>query len=238
MIRLDKVLSHLGYGSRKEVKEIIRKGLVSVNGNIIKNDDFKIDEKQDEIILLNEKINYEKFVYLIMNKPAGVVSATYDSNEKTVLDLIDGYEKRGLFPIGRLDKDTTGLLILSNDGKLAHQLLSPVSHVSKVYEVNFTGIYQEKFVEQFRNGLILEDGMKCLPAELRLIKEGFATIKIMEGKFHQVKRMFECVGLKVTALKRVSFGGLILPEGICLGDFRPLELSELELLKLKDVPKN
>ncbi|MDE7100220.1 MAG: 16S rRNA pseudouridine(516) synthase, partial [Anaeroplasmataceae bacterium] len=131
MIRLDKILSHLGYGSRKEVKEIIRKGLVSVNGNITKDDDLKIDEEQDEIVLLNEKITYEKFVYLVMNKPAGVVSATYDNKEKTVLDLIDGYEKRGLFPIGRLDKDTTGLLILSNDGKLAHQLLSPVNHVSK-----------------------------------------------------------------------------------------------------------
>lgn len=238
MIRLDKILSHLGYGSRKEVKEIIRKGLVSVNGKIIKDDDLKIDEEQDEIILLNEKINYEKFVYLVMNKPAGVVSATYDNKEKTVLDLIDGYEKRGLFPIGRLDKDTTGLLILSNDGKLAHQLLSPVSHVSKVYEVTFTGIYQESFVEQFRKGLILEDGMKCLPAELKLINVGFATIKIMEGKFHQVKRMFECVGLKVTALKRVSFGGLTLPNDIELGNFRPLELDELELLKLKDVPKN
>ena len=132
-MRLDKMLAHLGYGSRKEVKEYIRKGYVMVNGETITNDDYKVDEESDEIVFLDQELHYEKMLYFILNKPDGYVSATYDSKDPIVLDLIDGHENRGLFPVGRLDKDTTGLLLISNDGKLAHKLLSPNKHVDKVY---------------------------------------------------------------------------------------------------------
>lgn len=238
MMRLDKILAHLGLGSRKEVKEWIRKGFVSVNGEIIKNDDYKVDEEEDEIIFLNDMIHYNKFIYLIMNKPKDVVSATQDRREKTVLDLIAGYAGRGLFPVGRLDKDTTGLLILSNDGRLAHQLLSPSHHVKKVYEASFSGSFQESFIDQFEAGITLEDGTVCLPASLELIKPNLAKITISEGKYHQVKRMFASVGLEVTDLKRVSFGGLLLPEDLKEGEYRPLSDLELESLKKKEVLSN
>ena len=133
MMRLDKMLAHSGYGTRKEVKEFIRKGLVMVNGEVIYDDDYKVDEVNDEITILDQEVNYEKMIYLMLNKPDGYISATYDYHDPIVLDLIDGYENRGLFPVGRLDKDTVGLLLITNDGKLAHKLLSPKSHVDKVY---------------------------------------------------------------------------------------------------------
>lgn len=234
MMRLDKMLAHLGYGSRKEVKERIRKGYVLVNGCSIVDDDYKVDEEQDEIIFLGEEVYYEKLIYLVMNKPKGVVSATTDK-ERTVLDLIEGYEHRGLFPVGRLDKDTTGLLILSNDGKLAHQLLSPTHHVSKCYQVWFNGDFQDSFIEQFQKGIVLEDGTLCLPAFLKLISKGVAKIEITEGKFHQVKRMFASVNLEVTDLKRISFGGLELPKDLVEGSYRAMTNCELEQLKQNKV---
>lgn len=238
MMRLDKILAHQGFGSRKEVKEWIRKGFVSVNGQIIKDDDFKVDEDLDEIIFLNDVIHYEKLIYLIMNKPKDVVSATRDHKEKTILDLISGYDQRGLFPVGRLDKDTTGLLILSNDGKLAHQLLSPSQHVKKVYEVQYSGVFLETFIEIFDKGVQLEDGYICLPARLELVRPGLARVTISEGKYHQVKRMFASVGLEVLNLKRVTFGGLQLPKDLKEGDYRPLSVLELEALKKKEVLSN
>lgn len=231
MMRLDKLLAHMNYGSRKEVKEWIRKGFVSVNGSIIKDDDFKVAEETDEIVFLNETIHYESKIYLMMNKPKGVVSATFDSKEKTILDLIEGYDQRVLFPVGRLDKDTTGLLVITNDGQLAHQLLSPSKHVQKSYAVTFTGKKKLSMVDEFQKGIVLEDGYQCLPAKLEFVADNKALITIMEGKFHQVKRMFASVGLEVIELKRISFGGLTLPKDLELGKYRKLTEEELRLLK-------
>ena len=139
MIRLDKILAHSGYGSRKEVKELIRKGFVMVNGEIITDDDFKVDEINDEITIADSTIKYEKNIYIMLNKPDGYISATYDNHDPIVLDLIEGYEKRNLFPVGRLDKDTVGLLLITNDGDLAHRMLSPKKHVDKTYYLKFEG---------------------------------------------------------------------------------------------------
>ena len=139
MMRLDKMLAHAGYGSRKEVKEYIRKGLVMVNGEVVVNDDFKVDEINDEVIIADNNVSYEKMIYLLLNKPDGYVSATFDNYDPTVLDLIDGYEKRNIFPVGRLDKDTVGLLLITNDGEMAHRLLSPKKHVEKKYYLKYTG---------------------------------------------------------------------------------------------------
>ena len=148
MMRLDKMLAHSGYGTRKEVKEFIRKGLVMVNGEVIYDDDYKVDEVNDEITILDQEVNYEKMIYLMLNKPDGYISATYDNHDPIVLDLIDGYENRGLFPVGRLDKDTVGLLLITNDGKLAHKLLAPKSHVDKVYYLKYDGVFKKSFHKQ------------------------------------------------------------------------------------------
>jgi len=159
MMRLDKMLAHCGYGSRKEVKELIRKGYVLVNGEAITNDDYKVDEINDEVVIANQSVSYEHNIYLMLNKPEGYVSATYDNFDPTVLDLIDGYEKRNLFPVGRLDIDTVGLLLITNDGMLAHKLLAPKSHVDKVYYLRYIMFfrhYQDWFVETKPAGAILQ----------------------------------------------------------------------------------
>lgn len=230
-MRLDKMLAHLGYGSRKEVKEYIRKGYVMVNGETITNDDYKVDEEFDEIVFLDQELHYEKMLYFILNKPDGYVSATYDSKDPIVLDLIDGHENRGLFPVGRLDKDTTGLLLISNDGKLAHKLLSPNKHVDKVYELTFSGIFKPAYHKYFNEGIILDDGYKCMPASFELLGDNHGLITIKEGKYHQVKRMMQALNMEVLTLKRVSFGPLTLPDDLKLGEYRELTELELELLK-------
>lgn len=229
-MRLDKMLAHLGYGSRKEVKEYIRKGYVMVNGETIKNDDFKVDEENDEIIFLDQEIHYEKMLYFILNKPDGYVSATYDSKDPIVLDLIEGHENRGLFPVGRLDKDTTGLLLISNDGKLAHKLLSPTKHVDKVYELTFSGTFKNVYHKYFAEGITLDDGYKCMPATFELLEEHKGLITIKEGKYHQVKRMMQALNMEVLTLKRIEFGPLKLPNDLRLGEYRELTPEELELL--------
>lgn len=229
-MRLDKILAHMGFGSRKEVKEYIRKGYVMINGQTIKDDDFKVDPQNDEIVFLDEDVRYEEMIYLIMNKPQGYVSATYDSKEATVLDLIEGYDKRHLFPIGRLDKDTTGLLILTNDGQLAHQLLSPTKHVDKVYELTFRGEFKDTYFKEFEDGIVLDDGYKCLPAKFVLIGQNHGLITIKEGKYHQVKRMMQALGMEVTTLKRIKFGGLDLPTDITEGSYRKMTSEELGLI--------
>lgn len=232
-MRLDKMLAHLGYGSRKEVKEFIRKGYVLVNGIRIKDDDYKVDETMDEIQFLEQQIHYEHLLYFILNKPAGYVSATYDAYDPIVLDLIEGHEKRGLFPVGRLDKDTTGLLLITNDGNLAHQLLSPSKHVDKAYEVTFSGEYQTSFAVKFKEGILLDDGYKCLPASFKLLESHHGIITIQEGKYHQVKRMFEALGMNVLTLKRVSFGCLTLPDDLKEGQYRSLTEQEKNKLIAK-----
>lgn len=231
MIRLDKVLSHLGYGSRKEVKEIIRKGYVTVNGEVISKDDTKIDEENDEVLVFDDKIEYDKFIYLMLNKPSGYVSATFDNKLPTVLDLIEGYEKRGLFPVGRLDIDTYGLLLLTNDGMLAHKMLSPKYHVDKKYYLEFDGDFKEENYKKFEDGIILDDGYKCMSAKFELIEKNKGYITIKEGKFHQVKRMMEALNMTVTFLKRVSFGALKLDDSLKYGEYRKLTEEEIKSLK-------
>ena len=230
-MRLDKLLAHMDYGSRKEVKELIRKGYVLVNGNVIKDDDYKVDEFNDEINILDSDIKYEEFIYIMLNKPDGYVSATYDFNKPTVLDLINDYKKRNLFPVGRLDIDTVGLLLITNDGALAHKLLSPKSHVDKKYYLKYEGKYDESFIKKFQDGIVLDDGYKCMSASFIDLGNNEAYIIIKEGKFHQVKRMMESVGCNVTFLKRVSFGNLSLDESLEEGKWRHLTIEEVESLK-------
>lgn len=229
-MRLDKLLAHMGYGSRKEVKAFIRKGYVLLNGEAVFDDDIKVDEENDEITILDQTVGYQKQIYLLLNKPKGYVSATFDSKEPTVLDLIEETQK-GLFPVGRLDKDTTGLLLITNDGKLAHELLSPKHHVAKTYELTFTGVFKEAFLNQFQKGITLEDGYLCKPAEFRLLEPQKGRITIYEGKYHQIKRMMQALGMEVTSLKRLSFGNLELPADLEEGMYRLLNSAEIELLK-------
>jgi len=229
MIRLDKMLAHMGYGSRKDVKNLIRKGFVSVDGIIVKSDDLKVDESS-EIIIFDELVKYDKYVYLMLNKPDGYISATYDNNLPTVIDLIYGYESRGLFPVGRLDIDTYGLLILTNDGALAHKLLSPKNHIMKKYYLKYDGRYDDSFIDIFKKGIKI-DNYLTKPAIFENLGNNEAYISISEGKYHQVKKMMESVGCKVTYLERVSFGGLNLDSNLKRGEFRLLNEEELKILR-------
>lgn len=231
MIRLDKLLAHSGYGSRKEVKELIRKGQVSVNEVVIKDDDFKVDEVNDEVIVEGIIVDYQKFIYIMMNKPDGVLSATYDPKDPIVLDLIEDTPTRGLFPVGRLDKDSEGLLLITNDGKLAHELLSPKKHVDKVYYIEYEGELVSDVKERFKEGIILEDNYKCLPASIELLNDNKAYVTISEGKFHQVKRMINMCNGEVTYLKRIKFGPLELDNYLKEGEYRFLSNLELDSLK-------
>ena len=230
MMRLDKMLAHMNYGTRKEVKELIRKGYVLVNGDIITDDDFKVDEKNDEVIIANEKVEYKDKVYIMLNKPDGYVSATYDSKDPTVIDLIDEYNYLNIFPVGRLDKDTHGLLLITNDGELAHNLLSPKKHVDKKYYLKYEGIIKEKGIKAFAEGIFLDDGYKTMPAKLIDLGNNEAYVIIKEGKFHQVKRMMEAIGCNVIYLKRIEFGNLKLDENLEEGKYRLLEKEELNNL--------
>lgn len=234
-MRLDKLLAHMGIGSRKEVKSLIRKGLVLVNGEPIFNDDFKIDEDADEIYLLEEKISFQKDIYILLNKPQGYVCATNDPINPTVIDLVSNGQK-GIFPVGRLDKDTTGLLLITNDGKFAHELLSPKHHVAKTYELTFTGVFHPSYYKRFESGITLEDGTLCEPASFILDAPNQGRITIYEGKYHQVKRMMQALDMEVTSLKRISFGGLELPKDLKEGEFRPL--TDLEYRTLKNTTEN
>ena len=230
MMLLDKMLAHSGYGSRKEVKNFIRKGYVLVNGNVITDDDFKVDEINDEVVIADQSVSYTNNIYIMLNKPDGYVSATYDNYDPTVLDLILGYEKRNLFPVGRLDKDTVGLLLITNDGQLAHKLLSPKSHVDKVYYLKHTGIFKESYHKNFAEGIILDDGYKCMPAAFKVLSDGEGEITIKEGKFHQVKRMMQSLGMEVTYLRRIKFGPLDIDESLKEGEYRHLTQEEINII--------
>lgn len=231
MERLDKILSHLNYGSRKEVKEYIRKGYFMVNGETIYKDDFKVNPIDDEITFDGGVVEYSEFVYIMLNKPEDVISATFDPRYKTVIDLMPEYAKMSVFPVGRLDIDTEGLLIITNDGALAHRLLSPKYHVWKKYYLTFDGIYRDEYQKAFEDGITLDDGYKTLPARFELISANEAYIYIHEGKYHQVKRMLEALGMKVTYLKRVGFGDILLDESLAKGEYRPLTEEEIAILK-------
>ena len=243
MMRLDKYLCETGFGTRSQVKDLLKKGQVMVNGEVVKKPELKINETTDQILCQGKKASYQKNIYLMLHKPAGVVSVTEDSREKTVLDLVRPEDrKNGLFPVGRLDKDTEGLLLLTDDGELAHRLLSPKKHVDKTYYAKIDGQVTEEHVKQFREGLDIGDEKKTLPAVLTILLSGPVSeieITIHEGRFHQIKRMFEAVGCKVTYLKRLSMGSLVLDETLPPEEYRPLTEAELEgLTKQRGTDKN
>ena len=243
MMRLDKYLCETGFGTRSQVKDLLKKGQVMVNGEVVKKPELKINETTDQILCQGKKASYQKNIYLMLHKPAGVVSATEDNREKTVLDLVRPEDrKNGLFPVGRLDKDTEGLLLLTDDGELAHRLLSPKKHVDKTYYAKIDGQVTEEHVKQFREGLDIGDEKKTLPAVLTILLSGPVSeieVTIHEGRFHQIKRMFEAVGCKVTYLKRLSMGSLVLDETLPPEEYRPLTEAELEgLTKQRGPDKN
>lgn len=230
MIRLDKFLTETGSLTRSQAKEAAKKGRILVNGEAEKKTDRKIDPEKDEIVLDGKRISYAAYEYYMLNKPKGVVSATEDKKYPTVVQLIQDRKRTDLFPAGRLDIDTEGLLLITNDGELTHNLLSPKKHVDKVYLAEFEGVFPEDGKEQFQAGLILEDGVKTMPAHIS-VNGNQARLTIREGKFHQVKRMFQAVGCQVTYLKRLSMGSLTLDENLKPGEYRPLTNEEIESLK-------
>ena len=236
-MRLDKLLSNMGYGTRKEVKQLMKKGAVRVNEETVKDAAMHVDTEKDEVTILGEKVVYKEFMYLMMNKPQGVLSATEDKRDQTVIDLVDeAYNIFELFPVGRLDKDTEGFLLLTNDGKLAHNLLSPKKGVPKTYYAHIDGVVTEEDAEKFLEGVILDDGYETKPGNLRILKSADISeieLTITEGKFHQVKRMFEAVDKTVIYLKRLSMGPLLLDESLSLGSYR--ELTEEELNQLMQI---
>lgn len=229
-MRLDKYLVHVGLGSRTQVKQFVKLGKITVNGIVVKKSDMSVDEIKDCIMYDNDKLVYTKFVYYMMNKPSGVVSATTDNRDKTVLDLMT-ITAKDVFPVGRLDKDTTGLLLLTNDGQLAHDLLSPKKHVDKVYIATVEQPLSAQTIQAFKDGITLADGFVCQSADLVIIDDTTAKVTIREGKFHQVKRMFLACQNRVTTLKRIQMGNLTLDESLALGEYRPLSSKELESLK-------
>ncbi len=231
MIRLDKFLADMGIGTRSEVKKYIRQGKVKVDGVIQKSPEAKIDEKNQEVMCFDKKVGYESFEYYMLHKPAGVISATTDAKDKTVIDLIESKKRKDLFPVGRLDKDTEGLLLITNDGDLAHRLLSPKKHVDKVYFAKVRGVVTKEDQKIFAEGVSIGQGEVAKPADLEiLVSDEISEIRltIQEGKFHQVKRMFLSVGKEVVYLKRLSMGTLQLDENLALGEYRPLTEEELK----------
>ena len=233
MIRLDKYLADMGIGTRTEVKKLVRQGKIQVDGVTVKSPELKIDLEKNQITVNGQSVAYETFEYYMLNKPAGVISATTDAKDKTVIDLIETKKRKDLFPVGRLDKDTEGLLLITNDGELAHRLLSPKKHVDKVYYAKVEGVVNEADIIAFREGVSLGNEEWAKPAELEiLISDEISEIRltIQEGKFHQVKRMFEAVDKKVIYLKRLSMGSLVLDETLELGEYRKLTKEELEAL--------
>jgi len=234
-LRIDKILSNVGYGSRAEIKVYCKKGLVKVNDKVISNPGTQVDTDTDKIEFNNEVVRYREFVYIMMNKPDGYLSATFDKRDPIVLDLIESsYLAFEPFPVGRLDKDTEGLLVLTNDGKLAHRVLSPKKHVPKTYYAKIDGVVTEKDVKAFEEGVTLDDGYETMPSQLKILESGETSeieLTIHEGKFHQVKRMFESVGKKVVYLKRLSMGKLKLDETLSLGEYRELTDEEVKLIE-------
>lgn len=233
-MRLDKFLSECGICSRSESKIFIKKGMITVNGKKAAKGEEKIDPDNDEIMFKGQKIIYAEFEYYMLNKPAGVVSATEDKNDKTVIDLVPKPHAKDIFPVGRLDKDTEGLLIITNDGETAHRLLSPKKHVDKTYFVRTSGgeIGTEE-AEKLENGVDIGEEKLTLPAEIEILKNGEISeslLTIREGKFHQVKRMFKAVGREVIYLKRISMGNIKLDESLEKGECRKLSEDEIKIV--------
>lgn len=233
-VRLDKYLAEMSVGTRSQVKQYIRKGQVQVNGEVIKKPECKVHITKDEILVDGKRISFVRYEYWMLHKPGGVVSATRDAQDRTVLDLLEEKQRKDLFPVGRLDKDTEGLLLLTNDGELAHQLLSPKKHVSKTYFAKIQGLVTKEDQEKFEQGVDIGDEKPTLPAKLTILKADEISeieITIHEGRFHQIKRMFEAVDKKVIYLKRLSMGNLVLDPALKLGESRLLTEEERKYLK-------
>lgn len=234
-MRIDKLLANSGFGSRKDVKKLLKSGAVLCNEKKITDAKAHVDPEQDQIMVHGELVEYRKFIYVMMNKPQGYISATEDDRLQTVLDLLepeDAYMKP--FPVGRLDRDTEGLLVLTNDGQLAHDVLAPKKHVPKTYYAVIDGAVDEVDIERFKQGVTLDDGYVTKPGELTILKSGTQSeieLIITEGKFHQVKRMFEAVGKKVVYLKRIAMGALLLDESLEPGEYREMTEEELVLMQ-------
>lgn len=238
MIRLDKFISEMSGWTRSEVKKIVRTGSVTVDGNEVKKPETKIDEKLSIVSVDGRQIKYNKYEYYMLNKPKGFVSATTDREHKTVVDIISSSEKKDLFPVGRLDIDTEGLLLITNDGELAHRLLAPKNHVEKTYYVEVSGILDDVDVDAVEKGLDIGEEKNTIPAKMEILKTDIQNnisscyLTIHEGKFHQVKRMMKKLGKTVTYLKRVSMGSLILDSKLKKGNYR--KLTEQEIIELKN----
>lgn len=234
-MRIDKFLANMGFGTRKEVKQLVKSKAVTINDETVKDSGKQLDPHADIVRVYGDIVAYKPFLYLMLNKPAGVISATEDYKDNTVIDLLDEDVKHyDLHPVGRLDKDTVGLLLLTNDGDLTHQLLSPKKKVPKKYYARIEGQVTEEDVTAFSQGVTLEDGYETKPGELTILESGPASVielVITEGKFHQVKRMFEAVGKKVVYLKRLEMGSLTLDETLREGEYRELTDEELDQLK-------
>ncbi|MBQ8279442.1 MAG: rRNA pseudouridine synthase [Roseburia sp.] len=233
-MRLDKFLTELGVGTRSEVKKILKTGQVTVNGTPVKKPEEKIDETKDVVTYQGKVLAYQQFEYYMFHKPAGCVTAVSDAQHKTVMDYMKDLTRKDLNPVGRLDIDTEGLLLITNDGMLSHELLSPAKHVPKTYYAKIDGRVTEADVNLFAKGVDIGEEKLTKPAELKILaSDTFSEIEltISEGKFHQVKRMFEAVDKKVTYLKRISMGSLILDENLNPGTYRPLTMEEVAQLR-------
>ena len=232
-LRLDKYLADMGLGTRSEVKQAVRKGRVQVNAQTIREPEYKTETETDQVWFNGQPAAYREYEYYMLNKPAGVISASEDPRERCVVDLIESRKRKDLFPVGRLDKDTEGLLLITNDGGLAHRLLSPKKHVDKVYYARVQGRVTQEDAELFRRGVDIGEKKQTLPAELRILNAGEISeieLTIREGKFHQVKRMFHAAGKEVLYLKRLQMGPLRLDESLKPGEYRTLNTQELDIL--------
>lgn len=232
-MRIDKYLANMNVGSRKEVHLLIKKGIVAVNGVTVKTPKQQVKES-DQVTVNGDAVAYQKYHYFLLNKPKGVLSATEDRSQPTVISILAPQDRyQGIVPVGRLDKDTTGLLLLTNDGQLNHELLAPGKHVDKVYRAEIAGVANDATVKTFASGMTLGDGTKLQPAELKILSQdeehGRSTIeiKIREGKYHQIKRMFGEVGMKVVELERISMGDLTLPANLKRGEYLELKLEDI-----------
>ncbi|MHC1747574.1 MAG: pseudouridine synthase [Cellulosilyticaceae bacterium] len=234
-MRLDKYLGHIGYGSRSNIQKMIKQRRVIVDNTVATKVDLQIVPEEAVVLVDQEQACYKEHYHFILHKPMGVITATEDPRHETVLDLFDEYDRnKGVAPVGRLDKDTEGLLILTTDGKLAHSLLSPKKHVSKIYYAKVEGHVVPEDKIKFEEGIVFGDGTECMPAKLEILKSDDVSevlITLEEGKFHQVKRMMQNVGKNVIYLKRIQMGDLTLPEDLGVGEYRELTTEELELLQ-------
>ena len=232
-MRIDKYLANMNVGSRKEVHQLIKKGIVAVNGTTVKTPKQQVKES-DQVTVNGDAVAYQKYHYFLLNKPKGVLSATEDRSQPTVISILAPQDRyQGIVPVGRLDKDTTGLLLLTNDGQLNHELLAPGKHVDKVYRAEIAGVANDATVKTFASGMTLGDGTKLQPAELKILSQdeehdrSTTEIKIREGKYHQIKRMFGAVGMKVLELERISMGKLTLPANLKRGEYLELKLEDI-----------